>query len=126
MKAFYLFLIALFIQQCSSKDYCSKVSNPKSAKDCYEAEPEEGYYKCCLIDAKEKGKNEEKFCNPLKKEEYDNINEFKEKTKKEVEKEGVVVEKLEIDCTPTPTPTPTPNISKYLVLSVISLLLFLL
>ena len=126
MKAFYLFLIALFIQQCSSKDYCRKVSNPTSAKDCYEAELEEGYYKCCLMDVKTKGQNEEKGCYSLKKEEYDNINEFKEKMKKEAEKEGVVVEKLEIDCNTTPTPTPTPNISKYLVLSVISLLLFLL
>ena len=114
MKAFYLFLIALFIQQCSSKK-CKEVSNPTSAKDCYEAEPEEGYYKCCLMDVKTKGKNEEKGCDHLNKEDYEHVNEFKEKMKKDAEKAGVVVEMLENYCN-----------SKYLALSVISLLLFLL
>ncbi len=111
MKAFYLFLIALFIYQCSSKA-CMSVTSPSKAKDCNEAEPGQGYHKCCYLNGKLKGQNEEKLCIPLKKEEYDDIKNYISNKKKEAGEGNV--EKLDIDCN-----------SKYLVHSVILLLLFL-
>ena len=90
-----------------------EVSSPSKAKDCHDAEPGDGYYKCCYSIGKLKGENKEKGCLPIKKEEYDDIDKYISDSKKQIGEEKV--EKLDIDCN-----------SKYLVLSVISLLLFLL
>ena len=109
MKAIYFFLIALFICLCSSKD-CEK-TNPTSAKDCIGGEVGKDYYKCCYQIIKYTGKNEEKFCNAFTKEQCDDIKKYKEDMKNKIKD----LEMIDVVCN-----------SKYLVLSVISLLLFLL
>ena len=107
MKAFYFLLIALFVYQCYSTP-CNEVTNPTEKKNCNDAEVPSGYHKCCLF-VLEKGGVEQKACMPLKKEQYDDISKFIDDTKKS---EGL--DKLDVDCA-----------SKYLVISIISLLLFL-
>ena len=107
MKAFYFLLIALFVYQCYSTP-CIAVSNPTEKKNCNEAEVPSGYHKCCYTVAK-KGSEEQKACIPVKKEEYDDISKYIDNTKK-----SGGLDKLDVDCA-----------SKYLVISIISLLLFL-
>ena len=109
MKAIYFFLFALFIYLCSSKD-CEKI-NPTSAKDCNGGEIGKDYYKCCYEIVKLKGENEIKVCKALTKEQCDDIKKYKEIIKNTTEG----LENIDVVCN-----------SKYLVLSVISLLLFLL
>ena len=101
MKAFYFFLIVLFIYQCSSKS-CNEISSPSWAGDCLKAEPDKGFYKCCY-GGKIGGKDEKGYCVSLTKEQCDNIDKY-------------IIDKGDyVYCN-----------SKYLVLSVISLILFLL
>ena len=68
-------------------------------------------YKCCFQIVKFRGENEQKLCKALKKEECDDIEKYKEIKKNTTE----TLEKIDVVCN-----------SKYWVLSVISLLLFLL
>ena len=107
MKAFYFLLIALFVYQCYSTP-CLEVSNPTEKKNCNDAEVPSGYHKCCYAVAK-KGSDEKKSCLPVKKEEYDDISKYIDDYKKSAE-----LDKLNVDCA-----------SEYLVISIISLLLFL-
>ena len=107
MKAFYFLLIALFVYQCYSTP-CVAVSNPTEKKNCNDAEVPSGYHKCCYAVAK-KGSEEQKACMPVKKEEYDDISKYIDNTKK-----AQSLDKLDVDCS-----------SKYLVISILSLLLFL-
>ena len=77
-------------------------------KNCNDAEVPSGYYKCCYAILK-KGSEEKKACLPVKKEEYDDISKCIDDTKK-----AQSLDKLDVDCS-----------SKYLVISILSLLLFL-
>ena len=60
-----------------------EVSSPSKAKDCHDAEPGDGYYKCCYSIGKLKGENKEKGCLPIKKEEYDDIDKYISDSKKQ-------------------------------------------
>lgn len=112
MKALYLVLIALLVSLYNCRE-CLDITAaaPEKAKDCNDATfNKDTYYRCCFLDSKVKGMDEIKMCVPLTKAQYDAIGEYIDKGKKE---STVEVEKYSLDCN-----------SKYIALSLLSLVLF--
>ena len=116
MKSLYLLLFAFLIYQYSCQETeCSGIATKKS--DCEGRKLGEGFYRCCYGESKmtkDGQTTENKFCVPVTQDQYDNIKDYIDKSKKEYKEKGVEVKKLSVDCS-----------SNFLVFSFLSLILFL-
>ena len=83
-------------------DPCSRKAT--NVSDCYNRISGDKYFKCCYFDLlfKIQGSTEEiqerKECNPLTKDEYNNIDDFIKNYKNEIKKGGGIINKLTINC----------------------------
>ena len=116
MKPLYILLVALFfsLSYCDEEDEtagCAFYSGSNGVEDCNSRKLPDGstYYRCCFVEIEDEG-SELKTCIPLTKEQYDDI----DGTIKSLKKQGDY-DDIEIDCE-----------SNYIILSLLSLILFLL
>lgn len=97
-KTFYLFLVCLFLTthcKLPCQNFCYKES------DCIDRELSDEYYKCCYFDLNYNSQGltkSEKYCGPLRKDEYDNQDNYIEKYKKNLEEEGGTVNEIILNC----------------------------
>lgn len=103
-KAFFLLLITFLISQYDGRICEDITALPTKASDCNDREKEEGTYRCCYLDA-----SGLKMCVPFNKEQYDAIADAIDQYKNQGYKD------ISIDCG-----------ANYIMLSLISLILFFL
>ena len=117
MKAFYFVLALTLLAMTYSRD-CDE-GQAEKAKDCNEANFDKTqYHRCCFVDSKGTKDGQDinlKICKPISKADFDKIKETVEKLEKQMEDENYKSVKVKIDCS-----------SNYIVLSTLSLILFLL
>lgn len=107
MKTLCVLLVLTLIAQCLSTK-CEDPTKPSKAEDCNNREFDSGeYYRCCFVEAKIKGIGEDKVCGAVTKEQYDDIDDYIDKSNV-----GDIYEDFSIDCG-----------SNYLVISILSLIL---
>ena len=118
MKSLYSLLIIFLLYKYTNETACtSKI--PSEVKDCTEIELEEEEKKCCFVNYTGIQDiilpyNEVK-CIGLTGEQYEEIKKFLEDQIKEKKDKGIVVEKAQLECQ-----------GNYLIISILSLILFLL
>ena len=111
MKTLYVLLVLTLIAQCLSTK-CLDPTKPSKAEDCNNRELESSvYYRCCFYEVEVKGSEKIKYCGPVTKEQYDDIDDYIDEVEK-AEKDTVDVEDFSIDCG-----------SNYIVISILSLIL---
>lgn len=103
-KAFFLLLIAFLISQYDGRICADITATPTKASDCNDREKDEGTYRCCYLEA-----SGLKMCVPFNKEQYDAIADAVDQYKNQGYKD------ISIDCG-----------ANYIMLSLISLILFFL
>lgn len=103
-KAFFLLLITFLISQYDGRICADITATPTKASDCNDREKEEGTYRCCYFEA-----SGLKMCVPFNKEQYDAIADAIDQYKNQGYKD------ISIDCG-----------ANYIMLSLISLILFFL
>ena len=109
-------LLLLLVSQIYT-DECTNKYNPSGESDCTSLKVSEGYFKCCYVYTKGSvlGVNQEsKECEHINQAQYDNIETIVDTQIKAIEAMGGKVDKFSIECS-----------SKYLVLSIFSLLFLL-
>ena len=114
MKALYLLLLALLVSQCFSRSCAGTAS---SASECHSAEKTTGIYRCCFLEEKYTmaGQSaESKTCTPVTETQYQNIKTIIDTAEAAAKAAGATGISIKIDCA-----------SKYLVSSILTLLLFL-
>ena len=116
MKTLYILLVALFfsLSYCDEEDEtagCAFYSGSTGVEDCNsrKSPDDSSYYRCCFVEIEGNG-SELKTCVALTKEKYDDI----DGTIKSIKEQGDF-DDVEIDCD-----------SNYIILSLLSLILFLL
>ena len=110
MKTLYVLLVLTLIAQCLSTE-CEDGTQPSKAEDCNNRELDSGYYRCCFMEVETKKSGKTKYCGPVTKEQYDDIDDYIDEVEK-AEKDTVDVEDFSIDCG-----------SNYIVISILSLIL---
>ena len=109
MKTLYVLLVLTLIAQCLSTK-CLDPTKPSKAEDCNNRELESSvYYRCCFYEVEVKGSEKIKYCGPVTKEQYDDIDDYVDDYE---DKAGDTVEDFSIDCG-----------SNYIVISILSLIL---
>ena len=103
-KAFFLLLIAFLISQYDGRICADITVTPTKASDCNDREKDEGTYRCCYLEA-----SGLKMCAPFNKEQYDAIADAIDQYKNQGYND------ISIDCG-----------ANYIMLSLISLILFFL
>lgn len=103
-KAFFLLLITFLISQYDGRICSDITAAPTKASDCNDREKETGTYRCCYFEA-----SGYKMCLPFNKEQYDAIADAIDQYKNQGYKD------ISIDCG-----------ANYIMLSLISLILFFL
>lgn len=103
-KAFFLLLITFLISQYDGRICSDITAAPTKASDCNDREKEAGTYRCCYFEA-----SGLKMCVPFNKEQYDAIADAIDQYKNQGYKD------ISIDCG-----------ANYIMLSLISLILFFL
>ena len=111
MKTLYLILFAFLVSQISSRVCFDLTQAPSKASDCHDSTDKDQYYRCCYMYAKDKSGQEAKMCVPVDEATYKDIG----KTIDEEKKKYKDLDKFEFDCN-----------SKYVSLSILSLILLLL
>lgn len=109
MKTLYVLLVLTLIAQCLSTKCVDLTQQPSKAEDCNNRELDSGEYRCCFIEIEVKGKEKTKYCGPITKEQYDDIDDYIDKAEDDA---GDTVEDFSIDCG-----------SNYIVISILSLIL---
>ena len=125
MKAFILLLFISLVSLYNSLEptiTCQNITNPENQTVCYDAMVEAGYFKCCYEFYNQESSSY-LSCLPLTEENFTNIEEFKKQRKSEIG--NVNNYTLECESSPVP-PTTTPSNSKYISLSLLSLIMLLL
>jgi hypothetical protein len=110
MKTLYLILFAFLVSQISSRK-CVEATLPTKASDCHDSTDKDAYYRCCYIYVKDKSGQEVKTCFPIDEATYKDIGKAIDEQKKNYPD----LDKIKFDCN-----------SKYVALSVLSLILLLL
>ena len=110
MKTLYLILFAFLVYQISSRN-CQDATFPTKASECHDSTDKDQYYRCCYAYVKLKSGQEAKVCVPVDEASYKDIG----KTIDEQKKQYKDLDKIQFDCN-----------SKYVALSVLSLILLLL
>lgn len=112
MRTLYLILVALLVSQISSRT-CVDITAaaPTKASECNDATDKTSFYRCCYMYVKDKAGTEVKMCVPIDEATYKEIG----KTIDEKKKAYSDLDKFEFDCN-----------SKYVALSILSLILLLL
>ena len=117
MKTIGLLLFALLFSQ--SLSYYCQVNDPATSKSyCKKSTLGYGIYTCCYVEKKYsigESNKEENVCYPVKEEEYKDIKSVVSSIEYNIKASDATNVKVNIDCA-----------SKYLVASILSLLLFLL
>ena len=111
MKTLYLILFAFLVYQISSRVCFDIMSAPSKASECHDSTDKDQYYRCCYMYVKDKSGQEVKMCVPIDEASYKEIG----KTIDEQKKNYPDLDKIQFDCN-----------SKYVALSVLSLILLLL
>jgi hypothetical protein len=114
MKALYLLLLTLLVSQCFSRS-CSGTAT--SASECNNAEKVTGIYRCCYLEQKYTlaGQSvDTKTCYPVTEEQFKEIKTIVDATEAAAKAIGATGVSIDINCS-----------SKYLVSSILTLLLFL-
>ena len=114
MKALYFLLLALLLSQTFSRS-CS--GSATEASECHNAEKATTAYRCCYLDQKYTlgGQSfEDKKCSPVTETEYLNIKTIVEAAETAAKAIGATGISIKINCD-----------SKYLVSSILTLLIFL-
>jgi len=109
-------LLLLLVSQIYT-DECTNKQNPSGESDCTSLKVSEGYFKCCYVYSKGTimgMSSESKECLHIDQAIYDNIETYVDTVIKTSEAMGGKVDKYSIECS-----------SKYLVLSIFSLLFLL-
>ena len=78
MKKALILLMAILLLNLSISESC-KNDNASKAEDCEKLEAGEGFYKCCYYETDWKsseGKGTKKGCEPITKDQYDNIKDY--------------------------------------------------
>ena len=120
MKVLHYLLFAILASQYLSQRFCTKVA-PTKAEDCHNALKESdglNFAHCCYVNYKFtlNGKtNAETLCAPATKAMYDEFSTLYDIAKKSAEELNINDLSLDVNCN-----------SKYLVISILSMLLFLL
>ena len=108
-KAIYLLLLYTILPQIfcndnilSQNERCGKEGDGTVNDEdyCYDRKLVEGEYRCCFVEFEGTfdGKKEEgKLCVPITKDQYDNIDDFIDAEKKDVD-EGEKIDDYSIDC----------------------------
>lgn len=109
MKTLYVLLVLTLIAQCLSTKCVDFTQQPSKAEDCNNRELDSGYYRCCFMEVETKKSGKTKYCGPVTKEQYDDIDDYIDKAEDNAE---VTVEDFSIDCG-----------SNYIVISILSLIL---
>ena len=125
MKAFILLLFISLVSLYNSLEptiTCQNITNPENQTVCYDAMVEAGYFKCCYEFYNQESSSY-LSCLPLTEENFTHIEEFKKQRKSEIG--NVNNYTLECESSPVP-PTTTPSNSKYISLSLLSLIMLLL
>lgn len=113
MKTLYVLLVLTLIAQCLSTKCVDYTQRPSKAEDCNNRELDSGYYRCCFMEVETKKSGKTKYCGPVTKEQYDDIDDYIDKVE-----DGAgdtvedTVEDFSIDCG-----------SNYIVISILSLIL---
>ncbi len=123
-KAIYLLLLSLLLSQIyceddDSNDYCGdeKDGTVNDEDICHDRTLQRGVFRCCYVEAEgtfDGKKSKVKLCVPVTKEQYDEIEDFVDAMKKDVD-EGDKIDEYSIDCA-----------SNYIMISLLSLLLLFL
>ena len=123
-KTLYLLLVLLLLSKfnCQSEEEeqpdegdCGGDSN------CENLKVGKGYYKCCLFEAEadevigESGSKKIKYCEAIKKDDYDNIKDYIKQSEKEAKNNFKIDVDLSIDCA-----------SNYVMISLLSLIILFL
>ena len=111
MKTLYLILFAFLVSQISSRVCFDLTQAPTKASDCHDSTDKDQYYRCCYMYEKDKSGQEVKMCVPIDEASYKEIGKAIDEQKKQYPN----VDKFQFDCN-----------SKYVALSVLSLILLLL
>ena len=123
MKVLYYLLFALLASQTSQlsgSDFCTEV-RPTRAEDCHKAGlSSEGFtfFKCCYVNAKVNAQNKERYgqaCFPATKAMFNKFSTLWDIAQDSAKELNVNILTLDVNCD-----------SKYLVVSILSILLFLL
>lgn len=109
MKTLYVLLVLTLIAQCLSTKCVDLTQQPSKAEDCNNRELDSGEYRCCFIEIEVKKVGKTKYCGPVTKEQYDDIDDYIDKAEDDA---GDTVEDFSIDCG-----------SNYIVISILSLIL---
>ena len=111
MKTLYLILFAFLVYQISSRVCFDMTLAPSKKSECHESTDTETFYRCCYMYVKDKSGQEVKMCVPIDEAGYKDI----KKAIDEQKKNYPDLDKIDFDCN-----------SKYVALSVLSLILLLL
>ena len=119
MKVFHIFLIILSASLYKAADeiYCSS-SEPTKASDCHSRKVSKTDAKCCYVNYKyyqDGDLNEGQICKEEKKENVDNFVPVFKSKKGAIIAKGGSIDKFDVDCS-----------SKYLFISLLSLMILLL
>ena len=115
MKALYLVLFALLLSLYNSRD-CNDLA--EKASECHDATVPSGYYKCCYVTLKlkKKGSSSETYrCGLVDEKTYNDIKKYVEEAEKRYKDEKYDDVTVKIDCD-----------SKYIIYSLLSLILLFL
>ena len=118
MKALYVLLVILLLSQYKAEK-CDSDTLPTQPIDCHNREKSsQNEHKCCYVYQKYfliGTLRREKLCNPVTKNEFDNIENVINSLKGGIEKLGGIIDTIDVNCS-----------SNYLYISLLSLMIFLL
>ena len=116
MKALHTLLIILLISLSKSLE-CIDKTVPNNKKDCNDRTPGEGYVKCCYVKNfyyDDGSLTNSTGCSPIDQTHYDNLAKKLKSIKGHLSANGAVIDSFVFDCS-----------SKYLYISLLSLMVFL-
>ena len=124
-KTLYLLLVLLLLSKFNCQDEEEGLDPGECDDDlssgCENLKVGKGYYKCCLFEAEadevigETGSKKIKYCEAIKKDDYDNIKDYIKQSEKEAKNDWKIDVDLSIDCA-----------SNYVMISLLSLIILFL